>query len=88
MPFWQQFKAIYIARVSLLPLNRGIKRFYPFWKIVIAKIEPKQEGYLAHRSELTATEIDLADCPDFGAYFKRAGNVRKGYDAHSIMRRV
>lgn len=32
------------------------------------KIEPKQEGYLVHKSELTATEIDLADVP-IGALF-------------------
>ena len=42
------------------------------------KIEPKQEGYLVHKSELTATEIDLADCPDLGPVLNVLGMYAKG----------
>lgn len=42
------------------------------------KIESKQEGYLVHKSELTATEIDLADCPDLGPVLNVLGMYAKG----------
>ena len=42
------------------------------------KVESKQEGYLVHKSELTATEIDLADCPDLGPVLNVLGMYAKG----------
>ncbi|MFR1214204.1 MAG: 3-phosphoshikimate 1-carboxyvinyltransferase [Acutalibacteraceae bacterium] len=42
------------------------------------KIESKQEGYLVHKSELTATEIDLEDCPDLGPVLNVLGMYAKG----------
>lgn len=69
---------IYIARVSLLPLNRGIKAILSILEDCNCKIEPKQEGYLVHKSELTATEIVWQDCPDLGPVLNVLGMYAKG----------
>ena len=58
--------------------KQGDKAILSILEACNCKIEPKQEGYLVHKSELTATEIDLADCPDLGPVLNVLGMYAKG----------